>query len=75
MTNWKLMLLSCSVDFRDPQPTRTHRATLRLLQEATIREPKMVRVNGEQFDYVSLTVKSTYGSHPEFLVVFFMQLA
>ena len=43
------------VDFRDPKPSRAHEATLRLLREACEIDPVMVRVNGEQFDYVSVS--------------------
>lgn len=41
------------VDFRSPEPADVHRRTLRLLRKLKELEPAMMKVNGEQFDYVS----------------------
>lgn len=41
------------MDFRSPEPADVHRRTLRLLRKLKELEPAMMKVNGEQFDYVS----------------------
>ncbi|KAH8110418.1 hypothetical protein DFH11DRAFT_1547520 [Phellopilus nigrolimitatus] len=40
------------VDFRVPEPNDAHRRALRLLSEAKEMNPRLVKANGEQFDYL-----------------------
>ena len=50
-----------AVDFRSPEPSSAHQHALHLLREANDRRPEIVRVNGEQFDYVSVSFAACLG--------------
>jgi len=47
------------VDFRTPEPSKAHLHALLFLREAYERRPKMVKFNGEQFDYLENAIHAS----------------